>query len=81
MSDAEIVGEGKVSGNQVSIPAHVRRRLDIEDGDVIRWTVVGGELRVEVVNQRLGAFEDFVPGESDDEVDAVDAHDRFGVER
>lgn len=80
MSEAELVGEGTVSGNQVSIPAPIRRRLDIEDGDVIRWSVVDGELRVEVINQRLGAFDDFVPGESTAAVDAVAAHDRFGLD-
>lgn len=39
-----------------------------------------GELLVEVVNQRLGAFDDFEPGESAAAVDAVAAHDRFGVD-
>lgn len=37
MSAPDEVGEGTVSGNQVSIPAHIRRQFDIEDGDVIEW--------------------------------------------
>lgn len=80
MSTPDDVGEGTVSGNQVSIPAHIRRRFDIEDGDVIEWRVVDGELEVEVRSTETGVFDDFEPGASDDSVDAVDAHDGFGVE-
>jgi len=43
----------------VTIPASLRRRLDIEAGDKLRWTVDdGGQISVEVVRQRYGAFED-----------------------
>jgi len=43
----------------VTIPASLRRRLDIEPGDKIRWDVdEDGDLSVEVVRQRYGAFED-----------------------
>lgn len=43
----------------VTIPADLRRRLDIEPGDKLRWyTNDEGELAVEVVKQRYGAFED-----------------------
>lgn len=81
MSETEAVGEGTVSGNQASIPAHIRRQLDIEDGDVLRWRVVDGELSgVEVVRQHRGVFDDFTPGESNDEIDGVAAHDTFGIE-
>ncbi|MBS1263008.1 MAG: hypothetical protein MAG715_00175 [Methanonatronarchaeales archaeon] len=79
MSEVRVVGEGKVSGNQASIPAQVRNRLDIRDGDVVRWKVVDGELEVEVVHRRRGVFEDFRPGESEEEVDSVDEHDSFGL--
>jgi bifunctional DNA-binding transcriptional regulator/antitoxin component of YhaV-PrlF toxin-antitoxin module len=64
----------------VSIPAGIRRRLDIEDGDTIRWRVVDGELSVEVVNQETGVFDDYEPGASEKSVDGVSEHDRFGVE-
>ena len=43
----------------VTIPASLRRRLDIEAGDKLRWDVdEAGTLAVEVVRQRYGAFED-----------------------
>lgn len=80
MSTPEEVGEGTVSGNQVSIPAHIRRRFDIEDGDVVTWQVVDGELRLEFCDTDEGVFEDFEPGESESPVDTVEDHDRFGLE-
>jgi bifunctional DNA-binding transcriptional regulator/antitoxin component of YhaV-PrlF toxin-antitoxin module len=80
MSTPDEVGEGTVSGNQVSIPAHIRRRFDIEDGDVLRWKVVDGQLEVDVVNAREESFADFEPGESDEPVDVVEEHDAFGIE-
>jgi AbrB family looped-hinge helix DNA binding protein len=43
----------------VTIPASLRRRLDIEPGDTLRWDTDGADsLTVEVVRQRYGAFED-----------------------
>jgi AbrB family looped-hinge helix DNA binding protein len=80
MSTPDEVGEGTVSGNQVSIPAHIRRRFDIEDGDVIEWQIVDGELEVEIRQTRTGTFDDFEPGESEETVDTVEEHDRFGIE-
>ena len=76
----EVVDEGTVSGNQVSIPAAIRRRFDIENGDVIRWKIVDGELTVEVLNQRLNVFEGFTPGKSNEPVDVVAEHDTFGLD-
>lgn len=51
--------ETKVSDRgMVTIPASLRRRLDIEAGDKLRWTVDGeDDLSVEVVRQRYGAFD------------------------
>lgn len=80
MSTPDEVGEGTVSGNQVSIPAHIRERFDIEDGDVLRWKIVDEELHVEVYSQESGVFDDFQPGTSEDDVDVVEEHDRFGLE-
>ena len=80
MSDTDHVGEGKVSGNQASIPAGIRRALDIEDGDTLRWRVVDEELRVTVVSTEAGAFDDFDPGRSTEKVDGVEEHDTFGLE-
>lgn len=43
----------------VTIPASLRRRLDIEAGDTLRWRIDDeGTLSVDVVRQRYGAFED-----------------------
>lgn len=53
--------ETKVSDRgMVTIPANIRRRLDIEAGDKLRWDITDeGNLTVEVVQQRYGAFDDF----------------------
>ena len=64
----------------VTIPAALRRRLDIEPGDKLRWTTDdSGDLSVEVVKQRYGAFDD-------DDLkapmggDSLDTHDLAGSE-
>jgi AbrB family looped-hinge helix DNA binding protein len=58
--------ETKVSDSGVvTVPAALRQRLDIEPGDKLRWSTDDddddGNLTVEVVRQRYGAFEDFEP--------------------
>ena len=72
--------ETKVSDRgMVTIPAALRRRLDIEAGDKLRWDVDDeGNLSVEVVKQRYGAFDDFEPVSMDG--DAVETHDIAGHE-
>lgn len=67
-----------MSGNQVSIPVHIRDHF--EDGDVLRWKVVDGTLRVGHTGQKQGVFEDFQPGEPDEQVDVVTEHDRSELE-
>jgi len=50
MSSESVDAESKVSGNQANIPARIRRELDIDDGDHLRWHVEDdGSLRVYVV--------------------------------
>ena len=63
MSTDNAPEETKVSDRgMVTIPAALRRRLDIEPGDKLRWsTDEAGNLSVEVVKQRYGAFDDFEP--------------------
>ena len=63
MATEEGFKETKVSDRgMVTIPADLRRRLDIEPGDKFRWrTDDQGNLSVEVVKQRYGAFDDFEP--------------------
>lgn len=61
----------------VTIPASLRRRLDIEAGDRIRWDVDDdGNLSVEVVKQRRGAFDDFEPVSMGG--DGLETHDLAG---
>lgn len=61
----------------VTIPASLRRRLDIESGDKIRWDVdEDGNLSVEVVKQRHGAFDDFEPVSMGG--DGLETHDLAG---
>jgi antitoxin PrlF len=64
----------------VTIPADLRRRLDIESGDKLRWaTDDEGNLSVEVVHQREGVFDDFEPVDAG-ETNAVEAEREFGAE-
>lgn len=76
--ETEATGETTVSDSfAATVPAEVRDRLDLRPGDKLRWRVVGDELRVEVVHQREGVFDDFeaLPGE----VDVVAEHDHAGA--
>lgn len=64
----------------VTVPAEIRQRLDIEPGDKLRWRITDDEtLRVEILEQRYGAFDDFEPADMG-ETDAVDEHDVMGVD-
>jgi AbrB family looped-hinge helix DNA binding protein len=62
----------------VTIPAAVRKGLDLEPGDRLRWAVEGdGRLIAEVVRERHGAAGRLEPvdmGETD-AVEATDAYD------
>jgi AbrB family looped-hinge helix DNA binding protein len=64
----------------ITIPASLRRRLDIEAGDKLRWDMdKEGSLSVEIVRQRYGAFKD------DDQKapmggDGLETHDLAGHE-
>jgi bifunctional DNA-binding transcriptional regulator/antitoxin component of YhaV-PrlF toxin-antitoxin module len=81
MSSEGVDAESKVSGNQANIPAHIRRELDIDDGDTLRWRVEeDGSLRVEVVQQRTGTFSDFEGYDGDQETDVTADHDAWGVD-
>jgi AbrB family looped-hinge helix DNA binding protein len=74
------VEETKVSDRgMVTIPAELRRRLDIEAGDKLRWDADDeGNLSVEVVKQRYGAFDDFEPVAMGG--DGTETHDVAGHE-
>ncbi|GAB3314815.1 AbrB/MazE/SpoVT family DNA-binding domain-containing protein [Haloplanus salinarum] len=73
--------ESKVSGNQANIPARIRRELDIDDGDTLRWHVEDdGTLRVRVVQQRSGTFSDFDGYDGEQETAVTTDHDAWGVD-
>jgi len=72
MSSESVDSESKVSGNQANIPARIRRELDIDDGDTLRWHVEeDGTLRVHVGQQRSGTFDDFDATEDVDHLDTA----------
>ena len=81
MATEEGPEETKVSDRgMVTIPADLRRRLDIEPGDKLRWTTdEEGNLSVEIVHQREGVFDDFEPVDVG-ETNAVDVESEFGAE-
>jgi AbrB family looped-hinge helix DNA binding protein len=80
MATEDAPEETQVSdGGMVTIPASLRRRLDIEAGDKIRWRVDDeGTLSAEVVQQRYGAFDDFEPVSMGG--DGAETHDLAGHE-
>ncbi|WP_132061053.1 AbrB/MazE/SpoVT family DNA-binding domain-containing protein [Halorussus amylolyticus] len=65
----------------VTVPAAIRDRLDIQPGDKIEWEVTdGGELTIEVVKQRFGAFDDFEAVDMG-ETDVTADHNIAGIEQ
>ena len=81
MSSEGVDSESKVSGNQANIPAHIRRELDIADGDKLRWHIEDdGTLRVQLVQQRTGTFTDFDGYDGDQSTAVTRDHDAWGVE-
>ena len=81
MSSDGTDAESKVSGNQANIPARVRRELDIDDGDHLRWRVENdGSVRVTVVRQQRRTFDGFEGYDGDEETDAANDHDAWGVD-
>ena len=81
MRSERVDSESKVSGNQANIPAHIRRELDIDDGDTLRWHITDdGTLRVQVVHQRRGTFGDFDGYDGDQETEVTAEHDAWNVD-
>lgn len=82
MSADRVDAESKVSGNQANIPARIRRELDIDDGDHLRWHLEDdGTVRVRVVQQRSGTFSDFDGHDGTEATDVTAEHDAWGVDR
>ena len=81
MSSERVDSESKVSGNQADIPARIRRELDIDDGDTLRWHLNDdGTLRVRVVQQRSETFSDFDGYGGEQATDIQSQHDTWGVD-
>lgn len=81
MSNESVDSESKVSGNQANIPARIRRELDIDDGDTLRWHIEGdGTLRVSVVQQHSGTFSDFDGYDGGEDTNVTTDHDAWGVD-
>ncbi|KDE58220.1 AbrB family transcriptional regulator [Halostagnicola sp. A56] len=81
MSTDRVDAESEVSGNQANIPARIRRQLEIDDGDQLRWSVEDdGTVRIEVVHRRGGSFANFAGYDGDEETDAASDHDDWGLE-
>jgi len=81
MSSDSDDSESKVSGNQANIPARIRRELDIDDGDTLRWRIEDeGEIRVQVVQQRDGTFGAFEDYDGDQDTTVTTDHDAWGVD-
>lgn len=60
----------------VTVPAAIRREAGIEAGDKLRWSVdEDGDLSVEVVEQRYGAFSQLDPVDVGEETRAAEDHD------
>lgn len=81
MSSDGVDAESKVSGNQANIPVAIRRKLNIDDGDQLRWTLENDErVRVEVVTEQTGTFDDFEGYDGDEDTNVVEEHDGWGIE-
>lgn len=81
MSSDRIYAESKVSGNQATIPTRIRRELDIEDGDYLRWHLEDdGTVRVQAIQQRTGTFATFDGYDGEEATDMTADHDSWGVD-
>ena len=81
MSSDRVDAESKVSGNQANIPARIRRELEIDDGDHLRWRIEDdGSVRVQVVQQQTGTFAEFDGYDGESETDVATDHDAWGVD-
>lgn len=81
MSSDRVAAESKVSGNQANIPARIRRELDIDDGDQLRWQLEDdGTVSVQVVQQQTGTFADFDGYDGETTTDVTSDHDAWGVD-
>jgi len=76
----DVVAETTVAGGRTVIPARVRRELDVEDGDRLRWQVDENRLRVTVIRERERTFDGFEGYGGETITEASLEHDGWGVE-
>lgn len=71
--------ESTVSDNRATIPDRIRRELNIDDGDQLRWRIeTDDSVRVEIVRQQSGTFADFDGYDGGVDIDAD--HDQWEIE-
>ena len=81
MSSDRIDAESKVSGNQANIPARIRRKLNIDDGDQLRWHLEDdGSIRVHVIQQQAGTFAVFDGYAGKETTNVTSDHNAWGVD-
>lgn len=80
MATGESPEETEISDRgTVPIPAEIRRRLNADSGDKVRWGIDDeGNLSVEIIHQREGVFDDFEPVDAG-ETNAVEVEEEFGA--
>jgi len=60
----------------VTVPASVRKEAGLEAGDRLRWRVTDdGQLEIEIVERRRGAFSELDPVETEAPTNAAEDHD------
>ena len=73
---ADVQDETRVTeGHAASVPASVRRALDIEPGDILVWSLAAGRLTVRVKKAKREAFKNFRPYDIGFATDATAEHD------
>lgn len=65
----------------VTVPPSVREAVGIDAGDALRWVVDDGRIRVEVVEERYGVFEDLDPVDVGEATHAAADHDLVAGDR
>ncbi|QFU82313.1 AbrB/MazE/SpoVT family DNA-binding domain-containing protein [Natronorubrum aibiense] len=81
MSDDHISAESTVSGTQANIPARIRRELEIDDGDHLRWQIEDdGCIRIQVIQQQTGTFAEFDGYDGETATNVTAEHGAWGVD-
>ncbi|AWB26641.1 AbrB/MazE/SpoVT family DNA-binding domain-containing protein [Halococcoides cellulosivorans] len=81
MSGDDVDAVSTVQGTRTVIPTRVRRELDIEAGDRLRWHLESDDrIRVEVVTQPGGTFAKFDGYDRTEPTDATSDHDTWGCD-